>query len=138
MQAPWPSGKPPPDALSRATLVTILQLGHVCALLGVVNHFILTAARRHLATQPAIQERIAGALLGPLLVGDVLHIALTMWALGNERWHPERWSATLWTMVILGFSLMIPRIAWWLGVGRFVAGRDGSRLVERSMAPVKN
>jgi hypothetical protein len=123
-QAPWPFDEPP-DSLPRATLVTIMQLAHVCALLGIVNIFVLTAARQHLSTQPALQEKIVASLLTPLMIGDVLHLYVTLWALGDERWQVAKWGAVLWSTVVLGFSLMIPRLAWHLGIGRFVYKRDG-------------
>jgi hypothetical protein len=106
--------------------VTIYQLAHVCALLGVVNLFVLTAARRHLDGRPALQEKIVRSLLTPLLLGDVLHLYVTLWALGNDRWDVLNWSPMLWTTVILGLSLMIPRITWHLGIGRYTDSRDGS------------
>ncbi|KAI0053008.1 hypothetical protein FA95DRAFT_1552895 [Auriscalpium vulgare] len=124
-QAPWPSGIPAPAVLPLASMVTIVQLAHVCALLGFVNFFILGTVRRHLAGQPAIQEKIVGALLTPLLVGDIAHLAFTIWALGDERWVFSNWSGMLWITVVLGLTLLIPRVAWHMGVGRYVNRRDG-------------
>ncbi|EIN10437.1 hypothetical protein PUNSTDRAFT_99959 [Punctularia strigosozonata HHB-11173 SS5] len=139
MQAPWPHNTPPSNPLPRATLVTVAQLAHVCALMGTVNYFLLTAARKYLATQPIVQERIVAALLGPLMMGDIFHTVVTIWALGDEKWHPERWSPMLWTTLIIGFTLMIPRIAWWAGVGRFTSRRDGhSQLEERAPSSEKS
>ncbi|KAL1661592.1 hypothetical protein GGF50DRAFT_105086 [Schizophyllum commune] len=114
------------EPLPRATLVTIIQLGHACALLGLLNACILRALRTHLAHAPALQERIAAALLTPLLVGDVVHTALTLWALGEARWNSAAWSPTTWCTVVLGLTLLVPRAAWVAGVGRYVDTRDGS------------
>lgn len=105
--------------------MTVIQLAHVCALIGVVNLFVLTAARRHLQSQPALQEKIVFSLLAPLLVGDFLHLYVTLWALGEQKWDVWSWSPMLWTTIVLGSTLMIPRIAWHLGVGRYVDSRDG-------------
>jgi hypothetical protein len=124
-QAPWPAHTPPPTALPRATLVTIIQLAHVCSLVGVINHFILTAARRHLAAQLALQEKIVRALLVPLLLGDAFHFYVTLWALGEDRWDLRAWSPMLWATILLGLTLMVPRVAWHLGIGRYVDKRDG-------------
>jgi len=33
----------------------------------------------------------------------------------------------LWTTNLLGLSLMLPRMAWHLGIGRYVDTRDGSQ-----------
>lgn len=123
-QAPWPTGKPPTGPLSTATLVTLIQLAHVCALLGVVNAFVLNAVRRHLKTQPAVQEKIVSALLTPLLFGDIFHLFVTVWALGDQRWDIASYSPMLWTTIGLGLTLMVPRICWHLGIGRYVDSRD--------------
>lgn len=126
-QAPWPNDIPPEVPLPRATLVTIIQLAHVCGLIGVVNAFVLWAARKHLSSQPAIQEKIVKALLTPLLIGDVLHLVVTLWALGDVKWQFGRWSSLLWTTLILGLTLLFPRMTWHLGWGRYVDKRDGVR-----------
>jgi hypothetical protein len=102
-----------------------MQLGHVCALLSVLNIFILGAARKHLRSQLDVQEKIAGALLTPLVFGDVMHLYVTLWALGEDKWEVRRYSPVLWTTLILGLSLLVPRIAWHLGIGRYVHKRDG-------------
>lgn len=127
-QAPWPSDHIPSEPLPLATFVTLMQLAHVCALLGVVNFFVLRAARKHLSSQPALQEKIVGALLTPLVVGDFAHLYVTFWALGDEKWDVGRWSSMLWTTLILGLSLMIPRILWHLGIGRYVHARDAAAM----------
>ncbi|KAF8076464.1 hypothetical protein FPV67DRAFT_1604985 [Lyophyllum atratum] len=124
-QAPWLDGSIPPETLPLATLVTIIQLGHVCALIGVVNLFVLYAARSHLHGNAALQERMVSALLTPLLIGDFLHLYVTLWALGQQKWQFWNWSPMLWTTILLGLTLMIPRIAWHLGIGRYVHSRDG-------------
>jgi hypothetical protein len=102
-----------------------MQLAHVCALLGIVNFFVLSAARRYLHLHPALQEKLVASLLTPLLIGDILHLYVTLWALGDQRWQVAKWGAVLWSTFLLGFSLLIPRIAWHIGIGRFVDKRDG-------------
>ncbi|KAH9482711.1 hypothetical protein JR316_0004811 [Psilocybe cubensis] len=129
-QAPWTSDHPAYQVLPTATLVTILQLAHVCALLGFVNLFVLSAVRKNLSNSPDIQERIVFSLLTPLLMGDIFHMWLTFWALGDQKFNFQSWSPMLWTTVILGFSLMIPRICWHLGIGRYVHSRDGALRTE--------
>ncbi|THV08486.1 hypothetical protein K435DRAFT_771973 [Dendrothele bispora CBS 962.96] len=124
-QAPWPNDSPPLDELPRATLVTIIQLAHVCFLLGIINHFVLSAARRHLQNNVALQEKIVSSLLIPLLLGDILHLYVTIWALGDQKWNFREWTPMLWTTLGLGLTLMIPRICWHLGIGRYVDSRDG-------------
>lgn len=73
---------------------------------------------------PALQERIAFSLLLPLLFGDVMHMWVTLYSLGLEPW---LWSWMSWTTIAIGLSLMIPRICWHLGIGRYVDTRDGVR-----------
>lgn len=105
--------------------MTTLQLAHVCALIGVINCSVLTAARKHLQDNPALQEKIVFSLMTPLLIGDFFHLVVTIWALGDQKWDFWNWSPMLWTTVLLGLSLMIPRIAWHLGIARYVDKRDG-------------
>ena len=124
-QAPWPQGEIPQGPLPRAAVVTLLQLAHTVGLLGLLNFFILWAARKHLWSQPAIQEKVVGALLAPLLLGDFLHIFLTLWAIGDDRWQVQKWQGTLWITIVSGITLMVPRLAWHLGVGRYMDSRDG-------------
>lgn len=126
-QAPWPFDIPPDGPLPRASLVTLLQLAHVCGLISVLNFFILGAARKHLHLYPALQEKIVSALLTPLMFGDVIHLYVTVWALGEERWELRRYTPMLWTTLILGLSLLVPRVAWRLGIGRYVHKRDGKK-----------
>ncbi|KDR83681.1 hypothetical protein GALMADRAFT_236015 [Galerina marginata CBS 339.88] len=133
-QAPWSADALPYQVLPTATLVTILQLAHVCALLGCVNLFVLSAVRKHLSNNLALQENIVFSLMTPLLIGDIFHMWLTFWALKDQRSNFQSWSPMLWTTVILGFSLMIPRICWHLGIGRYVDSRDGS--FREAYAPV--
>ncbi|KAG1752735.1 uncharacterized protein EDB91DRAFT_533008 [Suillus paluster] len=127
-QAPWPMDISPPTSLPKASIVTVIQLAHVCALMGVVNCFVLTAIRKHLSKHLATQEKIVGALMTPLLMGDCMHLFVTLWALGDERWDVSQWSPMLWTTIILGFSLMIPRIMWHLGIWRYVDTRDAQKV----------
>lgn len=125
MQAPWPPHVQPPQRLPLATKVTVVQLAHVCGLLGLVNIFLLRTARQYLSSQPALQEKIVRALLTPLLIGDILHLVLTLWALGDMRWSFSEWGMVLWLTMILGLSLLVPRIAWHLGIGRYMESKDG-------------
>ena len=125
MQAPWPSYIMPPQRLPLATKVTVVQLAHVCGLLGLVNVFLLRAVRQYLSGQPILQEKIVSALLTPLLIGDVLHIVLTLWALGDVRWNVSEWTVVIWATVLIGLSLLIPRITWHMGIGRYMESRDG-------------
>jgi len=124
-QAPWLQGISPYKTLPTATLVTILQLSHVCALLGLINIFVLSAVRTHLKEQPALQEKIVFSLLVPLLIGDVFHLGVTFWGLGDSKWDFANWTPMLWITFILGLTLMVPRICWHLGIGRYVDFRDG-------------
>ena len=105
--------------------MTILQLAHVVGLLGLINFFVLGAARKYLFAHPVLQEKIVGALLTPLVVADVVHISITWWALDESRWRPWEWTSLLWITFLTGLSLLIPRVAWHLGVARYVDRRDG-------------
>jgi hypothetical protein len=134
-QAPWPAGSLPPVVLPKASIVTVIQLAHVCALVGLLNIFVLTAARQHLASQPALQEKIVRALLTPLLIGDIMHLYVTLWALGDDRWDIAQWSPMLWATVVIGVSLTIPRVMWHLGIWRYVDARDRAPAYAQSSRP---
>ncbi|KAG9317507.1 hypothetical protein JVU11DRAFT_1712 [Chiua virens] len=123
-QAPWPANSPPPAVLPKASVVTVIQLAHVCALIGLLNIFVLTAVRKHLASQPAVQEKVVRAMLTPLVFGDIMHLYVTVWALGDNRWDFAQWTPMLWATEVLGVSLLIPRVMWHLGVWRYVDARD--------------
>jgi len=125
MQAPWPSHISPPQQLPLATRVTVVQLAHVCGLLGLINFFLLRAARQYLSGQPVLQEKVVAGLLTPLVIGDVLHISFTLWALGDVRWNVSEWTVVIWLTVLIGLALFIPRIAWHMGIGRYMDSRDG-------------
>jgi len=120
-QAP---GTSPLEQLPPATLVTLLQLAHTCWLLGFINLFVLNAAKIYIVQLP-VQEKIVAALLTPLLFGDVFHLAITFYALGEYPWNLSSWSPLLTITVVTGISLFIPRVCWHLGLGRYVASRDG-------------
>lgn len=107
MNGPWPVGAVLPETLPAATIVSILQLAHTCALLGIINFFVLTAVRD--LRSPALQEKIATALLTPLVVTDVSHILVTLYGIGDTRWNVNEWPSILWITIITGLTLLIPR-----------------------------
>ena len=141
MNGPWPVGATLPETLPVATTVTILQLAHTCALLGIINFFVLTATRG--IRSPALQEKIASSLFTPLLVSDVTHILVTLYGIGDTRWKVDEWPSIIWITVITGLTLLVPRfvrenrhvsglkhlsnsirVFWKLGIGRYVDSRD--------------
>lgn len=107
MNGPWPVGAALPEALPAATTVTVLQLAHTCALLGIINFFVLTAIRD--LRSPALQEKIAMSLFTPLLVSDISHILVTLYGIGDTRWHIDEWPSIVWITIITGLTLLIPR-----------------------------
>ena len=107
MNGPWPVGVAPPETLPAATTATVLQLAHTCALLGIVNFFVLTSIRE--LRSPALQEKIATSLFIPLLVSDVTHILVTLYGIGETRWHVDEWPSIIWITIITGLTLLIPR-----------------------------
>lgn len=73
---------------------------------------------------PALQEKLIFSLLTPLLIADFTHLYVTLWAVGDLRWDVGNWTPMLWITVGLGSSLLIPRVAWHMGIGRYVHARD--------------
>jgi hypothetical protein len=92
-------------------------------LLGLLNWFVLGAVREHIRVN-AVQEKILMAYFTPLIIGDFAHITITLWALGEDRWNFAKWTFLLWCTFVLGLSLLVPRLAWCLGIGRYVDKRD--------------
>jgi len=107
MNGPWPIGVAPPHSLPVATTVTMLQLAHTCGLLGIINVFVITAIRD--LRSPALQEKVATALFTPLVVTDVSHILVTLYAMGDTRWKVNEWSSIVWITIATGLTLLIPR-----------------------------
>lgn len=107
MNGPWPVGVALPETLPAATTVIMLQLAHTCALLGIINFFVLTAVRG--LRSPALQEKIAMSLFTPLLVSDVSHILVTLYGIGDTRWNVDEWPSIIWITIITGLTLLIPR-----------------------------
>lgn len=107
MNGPWPVGAALPETLPTATTISMLQLGHMSALLGIINFFVLTAARE--VRSPALQEKIASSLLSTLLVSDVTHILVTLYGLGDTRWDIDEWPSIIWITIVTGLTLLIPR-----------------------------
>jgi hypothetical protein len=93
--------------LPAATTVAVLQLAHTCALLGIINFFVLTAVRG--LRSPALQEKIATSLLAPLLVSDVTHLLVTLYGIGDTRWSVDEWPSIVWITLITGLTILIPR-----------------------------
>lgn len=107
MNGPWPAGVALPQTLPVATTVTILQLAHTCGLLGIINFFVLTAIRD--LRSPALQEKVATALFTPLVVTDVSHVLVTLYAMGDTRWKVDEWPSIVWITIATGLTLLIPR-----------------------------
>lgn len=140
MSGPWPVGAALPEVLPPATTVTVLQLAHTCALLGIINFFVLTAVRE--LRSPALQEKMVMSLFAPLLVSDISHILVTLYGIGDTRWSVNEWPSIVWITIITGLTLLIPRwvhedqpisrfaeyhpfrVCWHLGIGRYVDSRD--------------
>jgi len=107
MNGPWPAGVALPQTLPAATTVTLLQLAHTCGLLGIINFFVLTAIRD--LRSPALQEKVAASLLTPLVVTDISHILVTLYAIGDTRWRVDEWPSIVWITIATGLTLLIPR-----------------------------
>ena len=66
--------------------------------------------------------------MAPLLIGDFLHVLITLWALGDRKWDVWSWSPLLWTTLLLGLTLLVPRAMWHLGIWRYVHTRDAGKV----------
>lgn len=107
MSGPWPVGDAIPETLPAATTVIVLQLAHTCALLGIINFFVLTAVRD--IRSPALQEKMALSLFTPLVLSDISHILVTLYGIGDTRWNIDEWPSIVWITIITGLTLLVPR-----------------------------
>jgi hypothetical protein len=96
-----------------------------------MNYFVLGAARKHLSSNPELQEKIVAAYFYALFFGDYAHIAISLWAYDEYRWRWSKWTSVMKAALILGLSLGIPRTFWFLGIGRYVHKRDGGKVERR-------
>jgi len=112
------------------------QLCHISLLIALLNLIFLRNVRNLLGSNPIIQEKIVGAYLSVLLFGDFFHISISFWASGDTRWDVEKWSFMLWAIVVTGLSLLVPRLSWFLGIGRYVHKRDGA--ARKESTPVES
>ena len=65
-----------------------------------------------------------------MLIGDVMHLWVTFYALGEERWDYRNYTPTIWAVIGFGVALLVPRVMWHLGWGRYVDARDGKSAKE--------
>jgi hypothetical protein len=127
--------------LPTATYVTVVQYGHFRFLFGMSNAIYIPLVLKHLAGNLALQETFLTAFLGPLLIGDLMGIIFALWGHGRLNLgeigmdgqsefvkavsSESDWS--LWVLLVLEMSVLIPRLMWVLGIGRYLHRRDGPK-----------
>ena len=67
------------------------------SILGVLGTFLLPSLQKHLSPHPALHERVLRTYLAALLVGDFVHVAITLhYTPAEVRWAPQRWTLLMW------------------------------------------
>ncbi|GLB33875.1 hypothetical protein LshimejAT787_0107590 [Lyophyllum shimeji] len=83
-QAPWLDSSPP-ETLPLATVVTIIQLGHVCALIGLVNLFVLNAPGILVSVDMSIAGMAFSRRVNVHLLSDATFMVFIVWTVPIPR-----------------------------------------------------
>ncbi|KIM19943.1 hypothetical protein M408DRAFT_325553 [Serendipita vermifera MAFF 305830] len=112
-------GPEPTTTLDPRSLMAIWQLSCCFCLLGLLSAFGFRAVRDSLPNNPVAQERIIGAALKALAIGDVAHIVVTIMATPQEILRdPSSWNGTFMGNIPFTFLLLAGRLCWFAGIGR--------------------
>ncbi|EAU83185.2 hypothetical protein CC1G_07867 [Coprinopsis cinerea okayama7 len=151
---------PPPTTLPLATRITVTLLGHTSSLLGLVSFFVLWTARTQLSRRPLLlkyQEKVVKSVLWPLLFGDFFRLGCWVVVLrefgalrefggwdgvvqgvatgkgmeGVVRAFEELNTKVNLVGMMMSVVTLVPRVLWFLGVGRYVHRRDGKGVVDK-------
>ena len=57
-----------------------------------------------------------------------MHLWVTFYALGDERWDYWNYTPTIWAVIGFGVALLVPRAMWHLGIWRYVHTRDAGKV----------
>jgi hypothetical protein len=125
---PWAQGNLPSGPIPRATEISLIQYASIVFLLCLANIFVFDAARKYLSNSLALQEKVIGSFLKVHLFGDFMHIAIFLWAWGEDRWALSRWNAYCWTVMVVNLSLATLRLCWLFGIGRSVHDRGKAKI----------
>jgi hypothetical protein len=117
-KTPWPEEKP----LPLATRVVMIQYAHFDFLFALCNLIFLPLLKSYLAGQLELQEKFLMPYFRLLLLGDLAHVGFAVWGwwdVGFWGWSVEKMGRMFLTLTVL-----LPRLAWVLGFGRYVHERD--------------
>jgi len=109
--------------LKRTIRETMLagNLGSCFLLLVMISFSLFPIFKHHLGSSPRLQQKVIRALLIPLAVADIVHIALTLYPLPLDLvLNPVKWTTLIWGNVGITFGLFIVRMLWIAGAGRDV------------------
>ncbi|KAH7884008.1 hypothetical protein F5I97DRAFT_1897423 [Phlebopus sp. FC_14] len=106
-------------SLDARTTMALCQLGNCYMLLGLSSWLVFRAVRDALPNDPRAQERIVGAGLTSLALGDVMHIAGSWSALPDDiRYSVSSWDWMTHANTTFVIILLSIRLAWFAGIGR--------------------
>ncbi|KAH6917169.1 hypothetical protein BKA70DRAFT_1417941 [Coprinopsis sp. MPI-PUGE-AT-0042] len=108
----------PLDIFQPQAEMAMWQLANTSLLLGLVSLFVYRAVR-DAVPNPASQERVIGAVIAALGVGDILHLLLSFYVLPERmRWAPLTWDGMAHGNITVVLWLLVMRLLWVAGVGR--------------------
>ncbi|KAL1412084.1 hypothetical protein Q8F55_003081 [Vanrija albida] len=114
------------------------QLGSLFGILAMISFSLFPLFKWTLGTQPALQEKLVRGLLVPLLIGDYVHIILTLVPLPSEiRWSPLEWTGLIHGNVDVTTVLILFRTAWLFGIARYVPSDGEAEDKQAAATPVK-
>jgi hypothetical protein len=104
----------------------MIQYAHFDFLFALCNLIFLPLLTSYLVGQLELQEKFLTPYLRLLLLGDLAHVGFAAWGwwgAGLWGWNLERWGRTVLMMTVL-----LPRLAWVFGLGRYVHKRDQTKV----------
>ncbi|KAF8554564.1 hypothetical protein OG21DRAFT_1412372, partial [Imleria badia] len=114
-----PAGTPS-GALDARTTVAMWQLVNCYAVVALISSLVFRAIRDTLPDNPEAQERILGAHMTALVLGDVSTTAIAAWVNLPEdlRYSFGSWNAMTQGNITFTIFLFSMRLAWLAGIGR--------------------
>ncbi|KAG8888971.1 hypothetical protein FRB99_004039, partial [Tulasnella sp. 403] len=99
--------------------LAVWQLGNCYFLLVMISSFVYRAIFKAVPNDPVAQERLFGAMLLALMIGDVSHVGLSLLGMPREiLFKPSEWNSMTHGNTTVTAALFVVRMAWFAGVGR--------------------
>jgi hypothetical protein len=103
--------------LPRPVLQVVLQLANCYLLVGLMSAVVM---------RTTVESRVISALIAALLIGDIGHVGVSVYALGNDFWSPLKWSSVDLGNIPFTTFLAVNRVAYFISIQKPKAQRRGS------------